>query len=161
MHPVPLDARLLCCGDHDIPDQMPEVNRLLRVRWRVEYVTRPAVPRQMRFEILLHDSDYRYGGLAASRLRVFDQYALHDGPFDVQEALFPVIISPPQPLKLLRTQPGEHKHHECGLCGMIVNGRHQVPNLFERVRMGLGFFAVDAMRRRDRIKIEQASTNSG
>src|SRR5882762_7231685 len=44
---------------------------------------------------------------------------------------------------------------------MMIDGGHQVPNLFKRVCMGVGFSAVDAMRRRDRIKIQQASTNSG
>src|SRR6266481_7857712 len=44
---------------------------------------------------------------------------------------------------------------------MMIDDGHQVPNLFKRVRMGVGLSAVDAMRRRDRIKIQQASANSG
>src|SRR6266481_7652562 len=160
MHPMPLDTRLLCLGNDDVPTQMPEVKRLLRVGGRVKDEASSAVPLQMRVEIFLHDSDYRHGGFAADSLRIFNQYALHDGSLDVHHFVLSVIISPPQALKLLRTQPGECQHHERGLCGMIVNGRYQVSNFFERIRMGISLSAVDAMRRRDRIKIQQASANS-
>src|SRR6266481_7199173 len=44
---------------------------------------------------------------------------------------------------------------------MIVNGRHQVSNLFKRVRMSISFFAIDAVCRRDWVEVQQASANSG
>src|SRR6266853_370565 len=72
MHTMPIDARLFCSRNHIIPNQMPEVNGLLRVGGRVEDVSGAAVPRQMRVEILLHYSDYRHGGFAAFGLRVLD-----------------------------------------------------------------------------------------
>src|SRR6266853_6056373 len=44
---------------------------------------------------------------------------------------------------------------------MVIDGRHYVPNFFKRVCVGVGVSALDAMRRRDWIKIQHASTNSG
>src|SRR5258708_27975316 len=99
MHSMPLDTRLLCLGNDDVPTQMPEVKRLLRVGGRVKDEAGAAVPLQMRVEIFLHDSDYRYGGLAANRLRIFNQLALHDGPLDVQDAFVSVVIRPAQPFE--------------------------------------------------------------
>src|SRR6266481_2719088 len=105
MHPLPLDTRLLCFGNDDVPTQMPEVKRLLRVRGRVKDETSAAVPFQMRIEILLYDSNHRHGSLAADRLRIFNQYALHYGSLDVQHFVLSAIISPPQAFKLSKRSP--------------------------------------------------------
>src|ERR1700675_4702601 len=43
---------------------------------------------------------------------------------------------------------------------MIVNSRHQVMNFFETVSVGIGFVASNAVRSRDRIKVDQSCTDS-
>src|SRR5713226_9489177 len=107
METVPFNSSLRRRGDDVVPHQMAEVNWTFRVSRRVEDITSAAVPREVSIEILLYDSYDRYGGLAASFLRILHQLAMYDGPLDVQNLILAVVVIPTQSLEFFRPQSGE------------------------------------------------------
>src|SRR6266478_4522831 len=107
MKAMPFDASFFRFGNHNIPDQMAEVDRALRFRRRVKDVSRSSVSLKVRVEIFLYNSDDRHRSLAAGCLRILDQFAVYDGAFDVQNLLLPVVISPPKSLQFFRAYASE------------------------------------------------------
>src|SRR5216683_8373923 len=117
METVPFNSSLRRRGDDVVPHQMAEVNWTFRVSRRVEDITSAAVPREVSIEILLYDADHGHRSLAARRLRILHQFAVDDGPLDVQNLVLPVVIVPPQAFQFFRPQTGKCEHDESGLGG--------------------------------------------
>src|SRR5258708_19671553 len=133
VQPVPLRANLLRFGDNDIPDQMTEVDWACRVIRRVKDVSRSSISLKVRVEIFLHNSDDWHGGLAAYCLRILHKFAMHDGPFDVENLLLAVVVSPPKSLQFLRPHTSERSHHETRLRRLFFTTTHQPMTFFPRI----------------------------